>query len=286
METRVTDWRMIASGKRFRIWARRVRVIVPSGMRMLAFVAAVVFLLAMFRQLVGAGLADEVVSVAEIAASVWTDFVRHIATALLMFAVIQPLRHLGPVDGARRVGVMIVAVVLAAALATIENAAWLAWMDGAWPDGWLFALLPFIRFAVLAGMLVAVGEFHRAEVRSLEAMRAAEGDRAALEQETLKARLKTLEAQIEPHFLFNTLANVRRLYETDAVAGDAMLDRLTHYLEVALPSMRGDRATLEREAQLIEAYLDLQRVRMGRRLSYHVDIAPALRLIEVPPMMC
>jgi LytS/YehU family sensor histidine kinase len=49
--------------------------------------------------------------------------------------------------------------------------------------------------------------------------------------------------------------------------------------------MRNAASTLEREAQLIEAYLDLQRVRMGRRLDYGVDIAPALRHIEVPPMM-
>jgi sensor histidine kinase YesM len=87
-------------------------------------------------------------------------------------------------------------------------------------------------------------------------MRAADADRDALEQQTLQARLRTLEAQIEPHFLFNTLANVRRLYKTDAEAGEAMLGRLMRYLEVALPSMRDASSTLEREAQLIEAYLD------------------------------
>ena len=69
------------------------------------------------------------------------------------------------------------------------------------------------------------------------------------------------------------------------VAGDAMLERMMRYLEVALPSMRGERVTLGREATLIEAYLDLQKVRMGRRLAFRIDIAPALRQVEVPPMM-
>jgi sensor histidine kinase YesM len=143
----------------------------------------------------------------------------------------------------------------------------------------------FVRFALVAGLLVTVGEFHRAEVRSLEALQRADAERARLEQQTLQARLKTLEAQVEPHFLFNTLANLRRLYETDPEAGEAMMERLMRYLQTALPSMRDERSTLAREAQLIEAYLELQQVRMGRRLAYGIDIAPALRPLQVPPMM-
>lgn len=64
-----------------------------------------------------------------------------------------------------------------------------------------------------------------------------------------------------------------------------MLDRLIRYLEVALPSMRNDRSTLARESELLSAYLDLQRVRMGRRLDYSIDIPPSLAGLEVPPMM-
>ena len=82
-----------------------------------------------------------------------------------------------------------------------------------------------------------------------------------------EARLQMLQAQIEPHFLFNTLANVRRLYQTDAAAAESMLDNLMRYLAVALPQMRATDSTLGREAALAESYLAIQRIRMGRRLD-------------------
>jgi LytS/YehU family sensor histidine kinase len=100
-----------------------------------------------------------------------------------------------------------------------------------------------------------------------------------------QAHLQVLQAQIEPHFLFNTLANVRRLYEADRDAGHAMLDNLMHYFKVALPQMRGDTSTVEREAALAEAYLNVQQIRFGRRLGFDIDIPPAVKALEVPPMM-
>jgi hypothetical protein len=199
------------------------------------------------------------------------------------------MRRFGPEDGWRRVVAVAAAVVVATMAA---SAFWMTvWALGADPadrdrdplSDLFVTYLP--RFLAIGALLTAVGEFYRGEVRSLEAMRAAEADRTVLEQQTLQARLRTLEAQIEPHFLFNTLANVRRLYETDHATGEAMLERLMRYLQVALPSMRADRSTLEREGHLINAYLQLQQVRMGRRLEFDIDIAPALQQVEVPPMM-
>jgi LytS/YehU family sensor histidine kinase len=100
-----------------------------------------------------------------------------------------------------------------------------------------------------------------------------------------EARLQVLQAQIEPHFLFNTLANVRRLYQTDLAAGRAMLDNLMRYLEVALPHMRAERSTVAGELSLVEAYLHVQRIRMGRRLTFRIDVPAPLHALEVPPMM-
>src|SRR5574340_1087484 len=94
-----------------------------------------------------------------------------------------------------------------------------------------------------------------------------------------------LQAQIEPHFLFNTPANVRRLYQTDAAAGRAMLDNLLRYLEVALPRMRDERSTVGGELALVEAYLNVQRIRMGRRLAFRLDVPQQLHALELPPMM-
>jgi hypothetical protein len=249
------------------------------------FVMAAVMLLVMFRQLVPIGFGGAELAPARYAADVWRDFVQHAVIALGMLALLQPVRRLGPDRGAARIAVLCIAVVGAAALAATARTLYLISVEKTPAQVWPSWDLLFLRFLTLAAMFVTVGEFHRSEVRSLEGMRTAEADRAALEQETLQARLKTLEAQIEPHFLFNVLANVRRLYETDPVAGEAMFDRLMRYFEVALPSMRDDAPTLGREAQLIEAYLELQQVRMGRRLSFRIDIAPELGQIKVPPMM-
>jgi LytS/YehU family sensor histidine kinase len=67
-----------------------------------------------------------------------------------------------------------------------------------------------------------------------------------------------LEAQIEPHFLFNTLAHVKRLYETDREAGARMMANLKAYLAVALPQMRATDSTLGRELDHVRAYLEIQ----------------------------
>ena len=147
-------------------------------------------------------------------------------------------------------------------------------------EAWPAAPSIWLRFGLLAGLLVAVGEFHRAEVRDLEAMRAADADRAALEQQTLQARLRVLEAQIEPHFLFNTLANLRRLYaDRRRGAARTMLRRLDRAISrAALPAMRSDQLHARpRSRSCSSAYLGVQQVRMGRRLEFAIDIAPALR---------
>ncbi|HZP65246.1 MAG TPA: histidine kinase, partial [Rudaea sp.] len=94
-----------------------------------------------------------------------------------------------------------------------------------------------------------------------------------------------LQAQIEPHFLFNTLANVRRLYQTSPDDGATMLDNLMRYLAVALPQMREADSTLGREAALTAAYLEIQRIRMGRRLAFDIDVAQPLRQARIPPLM-
>jgi hypothetical protein len=106
----------------------------------------------------------------------------------------------------------------------------------------------------------------------------------ALEQ-TTEARLQMLEAQIEPHFLFNTLANVKRLYQTEPGTGRRMLDNLMRYLQEALPRMREGDHTLGRDVALTEAYLGVQQIRMGSRLSYSVDVSDDLRTVRLPPMV-
>lgn len=108
---------------------------------------------------------------------------------------------------------------------------------------------------------------------------------ADLRQAALSAELKALQAQIEPHFLYNTLANTRYLARHDADKAVRMLDHLIAYLHSALPDMRRAMSTLAREFTLAEHYLALMAIRYGERLSYHFDCPPALGDIELPPLM-
>lgn len=109
--------------------------------------------------------------------------------------------------------------------------------------------------------------------------------REALHAQIVQANLSALQAQIEPHFLFNTLANVKRLYETSPAVGREMLASLIGYLRAALPSMRRSGSTVQRELELVRAYLTILRLRMGERLAFSIDCDPALADAAVPPMM-
>jgi len=108
---------------------------------------------------------------------------------------------------------------------------------------------------------------------------------SALERQMIEARLQALQAQIEPHFLFNTLANIKLLYDVDPGRARPLLRSLTDYLAAALPRMRERRSTLGRELAMVEAYLEVVKVRMGDRLVVVHDVPAALDGAAVPPMM-
>ncbi|MGI9025352.1 MAG: sensor histidine kinase, partial [Burkholderiaceae bacterium] len=94
-----------------------------------------------------------------------------------------------------------------------------------------------------------------------------------------------LQAQVEPHFLFNTLANVQHLIETDAPKASQMLGSPIRYLRAALPRMREQATTLAREIEMVRAYLEIQRVRMSDRLRFDIEVPDALLSVAMPPMM-
>jgi len=100
-----------------------------------------------------------------------------------------------------------------------------------------------------------------------------------------EARLKLLETQLEPHMLFNTLANLRVLIGTDPTRAQDMLDRMIAYLRATLSASRSIQHPLEREFDRLQDYLELMAVRMGPRLSYTLDLPEALREVPVPPLL-
>ncbi|PLY39410.1 hypothetical protein CSZ94_26590 [Janthinobacterium sp. ROICE36] len=120
--------------------------------------------------------------------------------------------------------------------------------------------------------------------RHASALNAARRERE-LERTSLQARLSALQAQVEPHFLFNTLANLKYLIRTDQRAAQEMLDHLVGYLQNAMPDMRSASSTLGREMDLVSDYLAVMRIRMGARLRYAVEVAEQLRSLPFPPAM-
>ena len=135
-------------------------------------------------------------------------------------------------------------------------------------------------------VLVAVWrEALRRRRATLDALHESELRGVALQARLAEAELQMLQAQIEPHFHFNSLANVRRLSRLDVAAGKAMLADLLKYLQQTLPRLRDADATLAREAEVARAYLAVYKIRMGSRLDVEFAIPPELGSTPVPPMM-
>lgn len=204
--------------------------------------------------------------------------------AALLFATIVPIANLVPPQGWWR-GAALAAGIVAATV--LGSASLLLWPDppGAYPIApWAYYSGP-LRWAVLASLLTGAWLFFRSERHHAGALHRAELERIGLDRRMTEARLQVLQAQIEPHFLFNTLAHIRLLYQSDPALATRMLDNLMRYLAVALPRMRELDSTLGRELDLVEAYLTVQKVRMGDRLAFEIDVAEPLRALPAPPMM-
>jgi hypothetical protein len=113
----------------------------------------------------------------------------------------------------------------------------------------------------------------------------AEADRNLYSKQAIEAELKLMQAQVEPHFLFNTLASVQFLTETDPPMAGLMLGHLLSYLRSAVPQLRSGSTTLGQEVELARAYLSIMQMRMGARLKFTIDLPVSLQSHPFPPMM-
>ena len=140
----------------------------------------------------------------------------------------------------------------------------------------------FVRYVVMSGLFAASLRCRREMQRWSSS--ATELDRANLAQQMDEARLQALAPQIEPHFLFNTLATVRSLY--GATRGRAsMLDNLSPLPDDRIAAHARVESTVGREAVMAESYLSIQQIRMGARLTYSIDVSADLQGAPLPPMM-
>ncbi len=146
-------------------------------------------------------------------------------------------------------------------------------------------LNPFFGTLSWGALLTGALFFLKHERRMAAATQRASLDQIDLGRQMAEARLQMLQAQIEPHFLFNSLATILGLYRQDAQEGRGLIKDLTDYLRGALPQMREAASTLRRELALSQAYLRVLQVRMGNRLKVEIDVPRPLQDASVPPMM-
>jgi len=147
--------------------------------------------------------------------------------------------------------------------------------------------LPTLAFLlIIASFIIKVvaGGKRRAELTANEATHRAETEQ--LERTVLEARMEALQAQIEPHFLFNTLASIDQLIQTDPPRASKMQQSLIRYLRSAMPQMReGSRPTLGQQVKLCSAFLEIMSVRMEGRLQPVVSVPEGLKSAVFPSMM-
>jgi Histidine kinase len=154
------------------------------------------------------------------------------------------------------------------------------WKDRVRMDGWV--MLTFV------GLLLAPWTALAAVVRQKEAFARDQKlafalERSELERQALDARLHLLQAQVAPHFLFNTLANVQALVDAGSPHASVVLRSLTAYLRAAVPLLHESAATIERELQLVRPYLELMQMRMPDRLQYAMNVDPSALKVRCPP---
>jgi len=147
-------------------------------------------------------------------------------------------------------------------------------------------LLQLLILGVMFGSIITYFFSSREQIAASRAQIQEEKiKRLTSEKKVVEANLKLLQAQIEPHFLFNTLSNVVSLLDTDLPKGKSMLVDFIRYLRASLSKSREEKVTLGQEMEMIRAYLSIFKVRMGDRLRYKIDLPDTLKAIFFPPML-
>jgi sensor histidine kinase YesM len=157
---------------------------------------------------------------------------------------------------------------------------WSYWITFGWGVG--IAFWAFNLFARPSGRFFGA----QWEENKVQELLARENIRAvSSEKRLVEAQLRLLQAQIEPHFLFNTLANVQSLISKQPAVASAMLERFIAYLRQSLNASRNEQGTLGQELDLLTHYLELLKIRMGDRLQFSIAAPEALRSIALAPML-
>jgi sensor histidine kinase YesM len=262
---------------------QRYRQRVGDGLRWRAFATVALLALLVSTQLLFQPHLFEMWEPRDVALG-WAEYLGQVAAigAVLLVAVVAVEES--PVTGGIARTLLLAAALVLPVLVLSGLFAWR--YSGNWLPASPWQLLgESLKFSLLGAFAYGVRLLQRnAERANAEALALDESQRE-LERQAEESQLQLLQAQIEPHFLFNTLANVRRLYRRQPAAGAEAIDNLMVYLRAALPQVRRSESTLGDEFELAQAYLQLFRVRMGSRLRFVLDLPPELRQVPFPPMV-
>ena len=153
-------------------------------------------------------------------------------------------------------------------------------------EGLLSGFLWIAGSSLVVGLLLTLGALYRERDTQMRAQALEfELERSTLARQALDAQLRALHAQIEPHFLFNTLANVQALVEAGSPRAAPVLRSLIAYLRAAMPRLRDENgSTLAAEIELVRAYLEVMHLRMPDRLTYTIDLPADLAALRFPAM--
>lgn len=138
---------------------------------------------------------------------------------------------------------------------------------------------------IYAVFMVSVIRYRRQQLQERNAELEARAREERLVRSLTDAKLKLMQAQVEPHFLFNTLSSVKQLAERGAPDAAQLTGNLITFLRAGMSGMRGDQATLGAEVDMAAAYLAIMKTRMGSRLSSSIDVPDELREFRMPPAM-
>ena len=147
-------------------------------------------------------------------------------------------------------------------------------------------LFQLIGIGILFGSVITYFFFSQERISQVRAEAQEERiKRLDMEKKTLETHLKMLQAQIEPHFLFNTLSTTLTLVDTDREKAVRILSDLIRFLRATLSKSRKDQTTIGSEMEMARAYLSIHRIRMEDRLDYSINMDEALKEEPIPPML-
>jgi sensor histidine kinase YesM len=163
------------------------------------------------------------------------------------------------------------------------------WLTGVDLAGFSAQKVYTIRIVILSllfGGIIAFYFYSREQIaETRQQLQEERIQRLTSEKQAVQAQLRMLQAQIEPHFLFNTLANIHSLLDSDSEKGKRMLADLTRYLRATLAETRAQWTTLGNEIDLITAYLNIFQIRMDDRLHVKIEMEEQFRPIPFSPML-